>query len=128
MGSDFPFWQIYIDDENVLHSWYAYVVNLGTKPSFYYHHAAEDIYESIQTIVPYMTKSEWLSKINFKRGSDIWIEYSADQKEYLHPKHEFSINKLYVKDQKQAVDSLSYCGPDRAKSLGTFSYILDIFS
>lgn len=119
MGGDFPFWEIKIDEDGFLSGTYAFANNLGTKPSFYYHHALEDIYQSLQKILPGFTRSDWLARTKLTKGEDIWLQSATSSKKF---------RDLYLTANKARVKGIDYCGPDRAPSLGFFGYLLDVFA
>jgi hypothetical protein len=128
MGSDFPFWEVTLNSKGELNAIYAYADTLGTKASFYYHHALEDVFLSLQAILPGLTRADWISRAKLSKGEDIWIKYEPKQKQQLHPNSAYLVDTLYTKEDQIPVEALYYCGPDRAKSLGLYSYLLDIFS
>lgn len=128
MGSDFPYWEVSFDGLGNLSATYSYADNQGTKASFYYHHALEDIYQSLREILPGISKEMWLPQVKVKNGQNIWVEYYPNQKSRLHPDHDFKVKNLYLMDRDKSITGLEYCGVDRAKSLGLYNYILDIFS
>jgi hypothetical protein len=128
MGSDFPYWEVSIDSTGLLTGLYSYADYTGTKPSFYYHHAVEDIYVSLKAMLPGLLKADWVSRVKLEQGQDNWLEFSAGDKHKLYPSKNDSFENVYDKDSGKVIDSLYQCGPNRSKSLGFYSYLLDVFS
>jgi hypothetical protein len=128
MGSDFPYWEISIDDTGLLTGLYSYADYTGTKPSFYYHHAVEDIYISLKAMLPGLLKADWVSRVKLEQGEDNWFEFSASEKSTLYPGKNQNFEHVFDKDDGSVIDSLYQCGPNRSKSLGFYSYLLDVFS
>lgn len=128
MGGDFPFWEVSIDESGLLTGVYAYANNLGTKPSFYYHHALSDIHQSLLKILPGLTRSDWVARTKLKKGSDIWVEDQASSKSDFQAQNKSHLSDLYQVDTNIKVEGIKYCGPDRTKSLGFYGYILDVFA
>lgn len=132
MGSDFPFWEITINESGELFAIYSYADYQGTKPSFYYPQALDDIYGSLKTILPGVVKSDWVSRSQLVAGDDIWFEFESSYKNKLSPSNAKSypmFNRLKIKGDKDVLlDGIEHCGPGRGRSLGLFSYLLDVFS
>lgn len=128
MGGDFPFWEVSIDESGLLTGVYAYANNLGTKPSFYFHHALDDIYQSLLKILPGLTRSDWVARTKLKKGRDLWVEDDARVKSDFEADYKSGASDLYQIDSKLRVEGLEYCGPDRTKSLGFYGYLLDVFA
>ena len=55
-------------------------------------------------------------------------KYTPNEKASLHIDDNYSLNNMYLEGKSSPVKGISYCGVDRAKSMGLYSYILDIFS
>jgi len=128
MGSDFPYWEVKINDEGLLEGVYSFADYQGTKPNFYYHHALEDIFQSLEMMLPGLEKADWISRAKLTKGSDIWFEYKPQEKKILHPHDKYSLATVFDKKSKQQLGKIQHCGPNRSKSLGLFSYLLEIFS
>ena len=132
MGSDFPFWELEIDERGQLHAVYSYSDFQGTKPSFYYPSALDDIYNSLKEILPGLKRSDWISRARLSEGEDIWYKHGPGSKSSLSPESLKSVQgfkQMRMKDlPKVNLEGLHYCGPGRARSLGLFSYLLDVFS
>ncbi len=126
MGSDFPYWEVYINEDGMLNAVYTFANYLGTKASFYYHHAIEDVFQSLQIMLPGIDKADFIARSKLSRGSDIWFEYSPEQKALLHPHHKHDFSQFYHKVDTQVLKGIKLCGPKRSRSLGLFSYLLDI--
>lgn len=128
MGSDFPYWEFSIDEQGLLSGLYSYADYTGTKPSFYYHHAVEDIYNSITSMLPGLVKADWVSRVKLSPGQDSWVEFAASDKQSLSPVNSLQTDFIYSKANRKPIECLHQCGPDRGKSLGFFSYLMDVFS
>lgn len=126
MGSDFPIWEVFIDDDGLLKAVYVYAEYLGTKPSFYYHHAIEDLYNSLVTILPGLNRADWVSGVSLSAGQDLWIEYAPKSSKELFQKSK--LKQIYSLENKKEIKFFEHCGPSRAKSLGLYSYLLDVFA
>ena len=79
-------------------------------------------------MLPELTKTDWLARAKLTPGRDLWLEYAGDQKKKLHPDHKFSLNQVKRLDAKAPLGSFYYCGPLRGKSLGLYSYLLDVLN
>ena len=128
MGSDFPYWEFAIDTNGLLKGIYSYADYTGTKSSFYYHHAIDDIFNSLKTMLPGLVRADWVSRVKLFEGKDTWFEFSPDNKKLLVPKNKNDFKYIYDKETNASIKSLYQCGPARAKSLGFYSYLLDVFS
>lgn len=120
MGGDFPYWEVQIDKDGFLSGTYAYANNLGTKASFYYHHALEDLHESLQKILPGLMRSDWIARTKLTKGEDIWVQSEAKSSD--------SFKDLYLSSNNSQVKGIDYCGPDRSTSLGFYGHLLDVFA
>ena len=128
MGSDFPYWEIFIDEDGKMVASYSYADYLGTKASFYYQHALEDIFTSLEAMLPGFEREPFFNTAKVTTGFDIWYEYPPEQKAMLHPHHNFALKDLYLISGNTKIQGISHCGPNRTKSLGFLSYMLDVFS
>ena len=128
MGSDFPYWEIFIDEDGKMVASYSYADYLGTKASFYYQHALEDIFTSLEAVLPGFEREPFFNTAKVTTGFDIWYEYPPEQKAMLHPHHNFALKDLYQISGNTKIQGISHCGPNRTKSLGFLSYMLDVFS
>lgn len=131
MGSDFPFWELQISEQGKLRGIYSFADYQGTKASFYYPAALDDIFESVKMILPGIKKSDWVSRARLSKGQDIWFEFSPDFKRKL-PKDKEQQSLLFsqftLKEGGQTLRGITHCGPDRARSKGLYSYLIDLFS
>ena len=123
MGSDFPYWELSLDDKGYLSASYAYADNLGTKASFYYHHALEDIYQSLLKLFPGLSRAEWGARSKMEEGRDYWVEYVVKTK-----KPASRTSALIDLNSRREVSELYYCGAERVSSLGFFGHLVDLFS
>lgn len=128
MGSDFPFWEVYVDAKGNLYGTYCYADTLGTKASFYYPNALDDLYDSLLGIFPGLTREDWISRAKVSQGNDIWLEYAPRDKAKLAPENRYLLSKVFHKEENKEIRHFYYCGLERAKSLGLYSYLLDVFS
>lgn len=128
MGSDFPYWEVSINDDGLLEGVYSFADYQGTKPSFYYHHALEDLFQSLEMMLPGFVKADWISRAKLIKGNDIWFEFRPSEKADLHPHSKKDFAHFYNNETKHKLAGIEHCGPNRAKSLGLYSYLLDIFS
>jgi len=128
LGTDIPHWEVFIDSDGVFQAIYSYADNLGTKPEFFHKTVADDVFKSLSEVLPGLDKADWSGQMEFSRGSDSWIEYHIKDKEILIPKKVAENSHLYNRDNGVKVTKLDYCGPSRSKSMGLFSYTLDLMS
>ena len=128
MGSDFPYWEMSIDNDGMLNCVYTYADYTGTKASFYYHHAVEDVYNFLLTILPGIDRAEWVSRVKLQEGSDCWYEFLPKNKKKLIPSKNNTFSRVYDATSSKLITRLYQYGPNSSKSLGFSSYILDIFS
>jgi len=128
MGSDFPFWEISFDDLGVMNAKFTYADYQGTKESFYFHKALEDLYLSLLTILPGVAKADFISRAKLILGEDLWFEYSPEQKKLLHPESPYKLDSFFDNTSLLKVDRIKNCSSNRTKSLGFYTYLLDVFS
>jgi hypothetical protein len=127
IGSDFPFWEIEIGHNGKLTGIYAFADGSGSKANFYYPYAIEDIYESLVEILPGLSRSEWVANVRLEQGSDYWFKYTQQEKKGLRTLDGKDLSIIYDKTSGQRLENMQYYGPKSSKSLGLFSYLLDIF-
>lgn len=128
MGSDFPYWEVSINESGLLEGVYSFADYQGTKPSFYYHHALEDLFNSLEMMLPGLVKADWISRAKLIKGKDIWFEFRPSEKDSLHPHSSRGFANFYDMDKGHRLSGIEHCGPNRSKSLGLYAYLLDIFS
>ena len=127
MGSDFPYWEFSLDHLGHLQAIYSYTDQLGTKASFYYNQALEDLYQSLVGIFPGLDRDHWFAAAELKNGLDSWYEYPGLQKMNLIPKSPKPVHQqYYFEDQK--IKNLHFMGPERGQILGFYGYLIDLFS
>ena len=127
MGSDFPFWEIDLTREGKMTGVFAYADYQGTKASFYYHHALEDLYESLDVIFPGIDRSDWFATTKLSVSSDIWLEVDQFFKKQYHPDSNHDLDKFYGQLDGKKILQFANCGPERSKSLGLYGQLVDIF-
>jgi hypothetical protein len=128
IGSDFPHWELKIDGNGNFSAIYAYADALGTKPSFYYTHALEDLFRSCESILPGLQRSDWIANTKLFMTEDIWFQYPPQAKKELSQFKPNNFKDLYDKESRVHIQKIYHCGPNRSKSLGLYSYLLDLFS
>lgn len=128
MGTDFPYWEASIDHKGILRGVYAFSDYQGTKPDFYFHHAVEDFYESLNNLMPGIDRSDWVYNSNLYEGSDSWIRVDDRFKKHYVPGKRDDLLKFYPSDGQKSLLKIENCGPNRSKSLGLYGQLLDIFS
>jgi hypothetical protein len=126
IGTDFPHFEISIDDNGILNGTFSYANYTGTKSSFYYKKVTEDIFKNLAQILPGVEKDDWAHKIEFSDGGDFWTENLSSKKSISKsPKHN---DKLYQLEDNSKIKNLYYCGPNRTKIMGLYSYTWDLLS
>lgn len=121
MGSDFPFWEISIDPDGYLEGTYTYADDLGSKPNFYFHQALDDLFESLQKILPKLDRNEWVSRTKLQRGEDLWLNKNISSLKATTENNVFDLNN-------RRISGLDYCGPEINVTFGFFGYLQSIFS
>lgn len=123
LGTDFPHWEVEISEQGVLKATYSYANYEGTKPSFYYKKVSEDVFRSLSQLLPGIKLDDWSSQIEFSAGTDYWVESlrhkTGKSSDYIHQDDGLYVNKKKIKN-------LVYCGPNRTRTLGLYSYTLDL--
>jgi hypothetical protein len=126
IGTDFPHFEICINEDGILSGTFSYANNIGTKSSFYYKKVTEDIFKNLPQILPGVEKDDWAHQITFTDGGDFWTENLSSKKSIdKYIKHN---DILYQIDDRKKIDNLYYCGPNRTKRMGLYSYTWDILS
>jgi hypothetical protein len=123
LGTDFPHWEIEITGKGVLKSTYSFANYEGTKPSFYFKKVSEDVFRSLAQLLPGINLDDWSAQIDYKSGADFWVE-SLAHKSGKTSDYIYQDDGLYVDNKK--VKNLFYCGPNRTRTLGLYSYTLDL--
>lgn len=126
VGTDFPFWEVYLDD-NTLKGTYAFVNQEGAKPDFFYQNAKKDVYQSLLKVIPDLDWYLWSSNIQLRLGDDFWLEDNA----YNTLKSKISAKKspdsiLKDKDSNKSLKGIEYWGPLRTQSFGLISYLMEL--
>jgi hypothetical protein len=126
IGTDFPHFEISIDDDGILNGTYSYANHIGTKSSFYYKKVTEDIFKNLAQILPGLEKDDWAHQITFSDGGDFWTEnLSSKQIITKSTKHN---DLLYQLEDNTKISNLYYCGPNRTKIMGLYSYTWDLLN
>ncbi|MBC77624.1 MAG: hypothetical protein CME64_16585 [Halobacteriovoraceae bacterium] len=127
MGTDFPHWEVVIDEKHVARAFYVYANYEGAKPSFYYKKASDDLYHSLNTVFPGLDQTDWESQIEFNKGHDVWLEKIEEK---VDSKRQAIKSELGGQCYQNGVPvkKLVYCGPLRSRFLGLFGYLLNIFN
>lgn len=123
IGTDFPYWEFSFDDESNLIGLYAYMDNQGTKSSFYYHHAVEDLFESLIKFLPDFLKVDWTSRVSFSNGSESWLGPGHSYSEFSD---KGQLAALVSKGQHKKITGLRQLGPNYSGPMGLYSYLLDL--
>lgn len=127
MGTDFPHWEAFIGEDNVMRAAYVYAYYQGSKPSFYCHKAAEDLFASLSRLFPGLERSHWDSTASFSSGSDVWLDNSGSSPNGARLRLKSAIGESVTQDGNKIKD-LSYCGPLRARYLGSLGYIFNMLA
>ena len=127
MGSDFPYWEVQVDNNGLLTAVYSFADSLGTKASFYYHHAIEDLYNSLETMLPGLSRADWVARAKLEQGSDQWYEYKPKLKPKLHPSTGENLSVLFDSSSNKKLENMYQYVSNYSKSLVLFSYLLDVF-
>lgn len=127
MGSDFPYWEVSIDSLGVLSGIYAFADYQGSKASFYFHQALEDMFQTLEQMLPGLDKADWLASTKLSQGSDVWFEVPSERKEEIFPFYPDQQANFYVPRSLKPLKGIELCGPNCTKSLGLSSYLLENF-
>lgn len=122
IGTDFPHWEIFIDDQGQLFATYCYADFQGTKPSFHYKKAALNIFDSLAVFFPGLDYDEWLSSLTFGKSKDLWREHFSE-KSGIKNIATSQDSQVFDKTTQKTVKHLHYWGPLRSRSLGLFSFL-----
>lgn len=126
IGTDFPHFEITIDNDGVLNGTFSYANYTGTKSSFYYKKVAEDIFINLNQILPGLEKDDWAHQISFSDGGDFWTEnLSSIASRTITDKRN---DLLFSTDNNKVISNLYYCGPNRTKLMGLYSYTWDLLN
>lgn len=127
MGSDFPYWELYFTDNGQMVATYSYSQYQGSKSSFYYHRALDDVFDSLLAILPGLDRADFVSRAMLSISHDVWFENKAKNEKQFSSQHPFD-NKLVSNTDKTNIENLYYLGPKLSKSLGLYGYSLEVFS
>lgn len=125
LGTNSSHWEVFIDNEGLLSATFSYADFEGTRPSFHYKKASNDIFNSLVNLLPGLEEDEWHRHVTFSPSRDIWVEYLSHKKNvgnFAKKADQF----LADKETGNPVKRLHYWGPIKAKSMGIFSYLLDL--
>ena len=125
MGSDSPHWEAYIDEDGVITGVYSYASYQGSKPEFYYDEALKVFYQSILKLLPGLSMDEFIFNSSLSHGKDLWIE-SRKAPSFNPNALSFGLDRLFSNDDDKVIDCLEYWGPLKARSLGLFSYLIEL--
>jgi hypothetical protein len=126
LGTDFPHWEIEIQENGLLKAIYSYAHYEGTKQSFFHKKVAEDVFRSLGQILPGIKLNDWSSQITYQKGPDFWVESLATRKKVKSSS--FAKNEyLYDSEKGNQLVNIVYCGPNRTETLGLYSYTKDLF-
>lgn len=128
MGSDFPYWEISINEKGQLYGIYAFADYMGSKESFFYTHCIDDVYESLQKIFPDLSRADFVSSVTVTVGEDSWYNVGANKPRKPTPNNLSSYRVLNSKETSKQMKGIHLCSTLRAQSLGFYSYLLDLFS
>jgi hypothetical protein len=121
LGTDFPHWELEILENGLLRALYSYAHYEGTKASFYYKKVAEDIFRSLERILPSININDWAGHLHLSEGDDYWLE-SLSSKAILSEKKIHNDELLYDRESQKVIHNLTYCGPNRTRTLGLYSF------
>ncbi len=124
LGTDFPHFEYQILSSGHIKGVYSYANELGTKPNFYYKKVVEEIFASLNNLLPGINKEKFISEASFKPGDDFWNRLPSSFKREFSKKA--SYNDLYTADTESKIHNLNYFGPFRTQSLGLYSYLWDL--
>lgn len=127
MGTDFPHLEVFIDEENKLRASFVYAEYQGSKPSFYFKNAAEDLFVSLSSLFPELDKDDWMSQIDFQLGREVWLDnvQGSLSENRLKLKSKLGSSCYFNGEKAQGVH---YCGPLRARFLGFLGYIFNVLN
>lgn len=125
LGTNSSHWEAFIDDKGVLHGTYSYADFEGTRPSFHYKKASNDIFKSLENLLPGLDQDDWFRQVEFQSSRDIWIEYLSSKKNVGNFAKK-SDELLTHNESGDLIKKLHYWGPVKAKSMGIFSYLIDL--
>lgn len=125
IGTDFPHFEIFLEDNDEINVLFSYADHEGTKPKFYYDKASNDVYKSLNQIFPGLIDKDWNSQIQSYPSHNIWLENInkkiSDRKASLYTDH----GRICTLNGKP-IKSLYYEGPLRSRYLGIFGYLINV--
>lgn len=121
MGSDFPYWEFRFYD-NELRGVYSYLDSLGSKPSFFYHHIVEDVYQVLQGIIPGILKADWVTRVKLSQGQDSWFAPGQPSEMFQTVKRK----QVYQSKTKQPLKGIDQFHSHYAGPMGLYAYVLDV--
>lgn len=127
LGSDSPHWEVLIDHQGAILGTYSYAVYPGSKPSFYYQEVTRDFYSSLVKLLPGLSFEHFSDQIELNSGKDLWLESRGGQSGTFYANRDRDLT-LFHKENGETIKHLEYWGPLKAKSLGLYSYLLDLQS
>jgi hypothetical protein len=125
IGTDFPHFEIFLNDADELEALFSYADYEGTKPKFYFEKASSDIYRCLNNIFPGLNEKDWLSQIQARAAKNIWLENINTKVNTKRASLYTDLGTYCEKDGKR-IKSLIYEGPLRGRFIGLYGYILNV--
>lgn len=125
LGTNSPHWEVFIDENSILHGTYSYADFEGTRPSFHFKRAANDIFNSLEELFPGLDYQDWIRQVQYAPSKDLWVEYLSNKKSVGNFAKK-SDELLTHKDSGRKIKRLHYWGPVKARSMGIYSYLVDL--
>lgn len=127
MGSDFPYWEMTLNEHGELKAIFSYADQKGTKASFYYHNALDTIYQSLVNILPGIDRLDWQARSELSLGDDIWFEYKNFHRDIMDKDLILEHRTFVENSEEKSLGKIYQCNPKRSRSLGLYFYLLEIF-
>ena len=125
LGSSSPHWEAFIDSDAILRGTYCYADFQGTKASFHYKKAAEELFNSVSRLLPGLVKDDWMHQIKFQQSDDVWMEILSE-KSSTPGKFTKEDSLVVDRDHFKSIGKIKYWGPLRAQSLGIFGHLVNL--
>jgi hypothetical protein len=128
MGGDFPYWEVSINNSGKITGTYCYADYQGSKDTFYYTHCIEDLYNSLAELLPGLKRADFISSVKLTPGRDTWYNVENQKPNNLKPSNLKPLSRLYLNSNKKKIEGIELCSTLRSRSLGLYSYLLDLFT
>ena len=125
LGSSSPHWEAFIDSQGTLKGTYCYADFPGTKASFHYKRAAQELFESVGRLLPGLVKDDWMHQISFENSNDVWMEILSE-KSRSSAKFTKEDSIVVDKETLKMIHKINYWGPLKTHSLGIFGHLINL--